>query len=60
MSTSRPPITSGETARRLGVSVQYLAKLDPRLAPSRTARGVRLYDPDVVDVLAAERAARRS
>lgn len=53
-------LQSGEVARRLGVSAQYVRMLDHALRPIRTARGTRLYDPAVVAAYVAQRAARQA
>ena len=49
---------SGEAARLLGVSVQYLLRLDDRLQPTRAGR-FRVYDRARVEQFAAERAAKK-
>jgi hypothetical protein len=56
-----PLLTTRETAARLGVSRSTIHRLvlDKTLVPAQTiqvgANGAHLFDPDVIDALAAER-----
>jgi DNA-binding transcriptional MerR regulator len=52
------PLTPTTVARRLGVSSQRVRQLDVELAPRRGDLGVRLYDAENVDRLAAIRRTR--
>jgi len=57
--TNQPRImTSGDVARRLGISYSSLYKLDASLRPERSSSGSRLYHPEIVEQVAHERAAR--
>jgi hypothetical protein len=49
---------TGEVARMLGVSCQWLRTLDAELEPIFTTRRQRLYQPDRVAAYAAKRAAK--
>jgi DNA-binding transcriptional MerR regulator len=53
-----PPLTTSQVARRLGCSEATVRRLDSVLAPTKTATGLRLYEPEAVERVAAERAAR--
>lgn len=57
-SPHKPTLTIGAVSRDLGISAEAVRKLDHVLRPERTAGGMRLYDPDVVARVKAERAAR--
>jgi DNA-binding transcriptional MerR regulator len=52
------PLTNATVARRLGVSEATVRRMDAVLQPIRDSAGRRLYDPEVVERVAAERAAR--
>ena len=54
------PLTTCEVARKLNTSEATVRRLDSVLTPTRTATGMRLYDPDTVERVAAERDARRA
>jgi hypothetical protein len=54
----KTPLTIAAVRERLGVGETWIRKLDPVLMPIRDSSGRRLYDPDIVERVAAERAAR--
>jgi len=58
MRKPKPLMTTKDVMTALGVSRARVVQLETRLAPTRTAGGVRLYDPAVVDRVKKERAAR--
>jgi DNA-binding transcriptional MerR regulator len=49
------PVTSGEAARRLGISRARLVQLDNVLNPRRSETGQRIYDVSAIERLDAER-----
>lgn len=49
------PITTAIVARRFGVTPARVKQLDPVLKPRRTETNVRIYDPEIVDAVEAER-----
>lgn len=53
-----PLLLSGDVARRLGVSLTVVHRLDDVLQPVRASRNVRVYDPEIVERVALEREAR--
>ena len=53
-------LTLGAVARRLNLSETRVRQLDATLSPVRDSTNRRLYQPEVVERIAAERAARRS
>jgi MerR HTH family regulatory protein len=56
----RPPLTTGDVARELGLSRDRVLQLDGELRPQRTAKGQRLYSPHAVAALRARREAERA
>jgi DNA-binding transcriptional MerR regulator len=57
-----PYLAPGDVARRLGLSVSRITQLDRegKLPAERDSSGRRLFDPDVVERFARERAQRRT
>lgn len=54
------PLTTAGVAKRLGVSPSRVNQLDDVLHPTRLESGQRLFDPEIVERVAAERAARQA
>ena len=48
-------MTTGRVARALGVSENWVRRMDDQLQPQRTAEGRRLYNPQVVERVAGRR-----
>jgi hypothetical protein len=57
MGDTPPLLLIGDVVRQYGVCDTLIRKLDAQLKPMRTVRGVRLYDPTVVDRVGEERQA---
>lgn len=58
--STRPPLAITAAARVLGLSESHVRTLDHILHPIRDSNGRRLYDPDIIDQVAGERAARQA
>jgi hypothetical protein len=54
------PMTTGDAARLLNLSVPRVQQLDAVLAPARTAKGKRIYSRRRVEQYALERREARS
>ncbi len=48
-------LSSGDVAQILGVSREYVVRLDDRLRPARTRMGQRIYRRDAVETFRRER-----
>ena len=58
MAKPQPLMTTACVARSIGVTPHRVQQMDAEFQPTRTASGMRLYDPAQVQRVAAARAAK--